>query len=82
MYMSNLNYILNDLSISSHSLVVFNVVTIFSVGCELYLGDVTWLVKTSTNEAFTANPHHQRKDFLRNSESHVGHDGKRQIGNI
>lgn len=56
--------------------------TIFSVGCELYLGDVTWLVKTSTNEAFTANPHHQRKDFLRNSESHVGHDGKRQIGNI
>lgn len=54
----------------------------FSVGCKLYLGGVRCLVKSVTNEAFTPKPHHERKDLLRNSESSVGHNGKRQTGNM
>lgn len=54
----------------------------FSVGCELYLGDVTSLVKPSTNETSTPNSHNQGKDLLRKYESSVGLNDKRQTGNM
>lgn len=60
----------------------FGVVTFFSVSCELYLEHVTCLVKQFKNKAFTPKLHHQRKDLLRNSETGVGHNGKRNTGNM
>lgn len=61
---------------------VFGVVTLFSVSCELYLEHVTSLVKQKANKAFSPNLHHQRKDLLRNSEAGVGHNNNRKTGKM
>lgn len=63
-------------------LMVFGVLTLFSVSCELYLEHVTCLVKQYTNKAFIPNLHHQRKDLLRNSDTDVVCNGKRKTGKM